>query len=364
MNLKKITVHFIWTIFLSLNSQIVLANSELSFERNIVSEKTFLVVQSSDCDRLTGFVNDVKKWNFPAKTECAPSIKRENKLCRAEISQCLPPAVVKAYGNKFVEDWKDIDGPNCFGTALYTAGLSPAIAYTSGKNILGLLNEPVCKMLKTSDSPKVGDIGLVYKEDSLLHAFTYISSDYVWHKANMDSSSIPQIESMANMKENLREISSECRVCLNPKSKEDLKGMDCSFCLAPQEIKYFRCMNAEETYKAMRKNISKTELGNKLNQLDQVTCKLSGFVFQSGALTKTGAENIFSSLQVLAAYYHNEVNAKPIENPPKSERDWLLSMMALRIQSLKMQNETSYQMLGDEAPFSLSKKIENLLNLD
>ncbi len=343
-------------------SSLTFLRAELIFNSVKNSGESFLTVSSKNCSDFDNFLRDLTKWKLPEGKACTPLLEKSPDLCTARLLHCVPQKIVDVYGVKFAQNWTDIDGPNCFGTALYTAGLTPALTFTTGKNIVELMQNPLCKKIEDNAPPKAGDIGLVYKEDSLLHGFTYLSDDYIWHKGNGDSSTVPKIETMKSMRENLDVVSSECRVCFDKKTDGNKEG--CSFCLAPLKISYFRCLSAEETYKKMRKDIRDSDLENQLNQLDQVTCQLSDFLYSKGTLSKSNADTVFDSLRAIARYYHDEKKKKPINVPPSSERDWMLTMMALRIQSLKVQNENSYSMLEIEAPFRIPNDIKQLLDLN
>ena len=138
----------------------------------------------------------------------------------------------------------------------------------------------------------------------------------------------------------------ECEVCKNIDANHRLFA-DCSFCLAPFETHYFHCENVET---ALRKSRGELEKGlqQKMVELDQLTCQTSPLFFENGALTQLSAKNLNETLLMLAQYFHAENQRQPIKNPPESNRDWQLSLMSLRLQSLQIHLESARNVAGDE----------------
>ena len=340
------------------------AKAEIVFSKVSIDSTSYIEAEAKSCRELENFAKKIASWKFPQSDLCQPKYNQTSQNCKANLSGCFPPQIVKSFNVKLAGDWKDIDGPNCFGTAVFSAGLSPSITHLNTRSILGLLSAPLCQELSDASKAEAGDIGFLYRDGTLLHAYTYLSEDYVWHKENPDASSYPKIETVKKMNDVFSNVGGECRACLH--KKDAALDPNCTFCLEPVKTKFMRCLKAEEVYKKMRESLTKSDemLKMQLQVVDQIVCRASDSMFKSGALSKSAADDIFNLMKPVAQYYHDEVTKNPIKLPPQSERDWLLASIALKMSSVQVQNENSYQILEIQTPFKLPNEISQLLNLD
>ncbi len=126
--------------------------------------------------------------------QCVPSKKTKNLLCKLEATSNIPQRVKSVLGKKINSC---TNGPNCFGAAAYSSGITPVPRFI-GYEINSLLNSPMCKVRE--GAPQIGDWitaesapnalslmsewGGLYKKRDIIHAAVYLDSNWVFQKQN------------------------------------------------------------------------------------------------------------------------------------------------------------------------------------
>ena len=100
--------------------------------------------------------------------------------CQKPFTQTLPLWIQKALANE-----TNLDGPNCWGTALRAANLIPGFRFASANEISFWMKSPLCQQLINQD-PLPGDLYLLREKVNNtfreIHAMTYIAANLVFDK--------------------------------------------------------------------------------------------------------------------------------------------------------------------------------------
>jgi hypothetical protein len=74
-------------------------------------------------------------------------------------------------------------GPNCFGSALYTAGVVRMLRYVDPTELWFWMTSKYCRIRATNEQPQLGDIGSAFEPGfGLVHSFTYIDGEHFFSK--------------------------------------------------------------------------------------------------------------------------------------------------------------------------------------
>lgn len=128
---------------------------------------------SGSCYDLKSGIDSIKKWNHSA--EQCPVVRQSDNNCQANISKCLPSFVQNTHG-KYPKSW----GPNCFNLAFLSSNLNEELRYIDEFETQKILKDH-CSPVSENDR-KPGDIGIIYENGVIFHAFVWISQSLVFTK--------------------------------------------------------------------------------------------------------------------------------------------------------------------------------------
>lgn len=112
---------------------------------------------------------------FKVFPKCLNTIN--DNTCSVE-SSCISPRLSQVSGRTFNQQ-----GPNCFSTALFGAGLHDSFRGVSAKEFQATLSSNCEKITQ----PRIGDIGVYYTEGfGPTHAYTYVSKSIAFEKQGVD----------------------------------------------------------------------------------------------------------------------------------------------------------------------------------
>ncbi len=176
--MKNLNIYMSILLSLSLTS-LSSAASYFSLEGQTIEQSLI----TGSCHEIKTEVTKLNLFNkryYPDSTCKLENIKQiDDNLCSFNLSHCIPEVLGKKVGTSFAQD-----GPNCYGTSLYTTKNYSHLRFVSEKEFSAVVNSPYCKKV---DNPSPGDLG-VFKAPAheYLHAFTYLSPNLIFEKMGAD----------------------------------------------------------------------------------------------------------------------------------------------------------------------------------
>lgn len=143
--------------------------SELAISKN---SSGVLSLSGASCNELLAQKESLCTW----KNQLEGTTQQSNQSCQnnnsLSLNQCLPTFVQKTHKTKLYRS-----GPNCWGTALFLAGMSPAPRFVFPQEMLYWLQSPICRKLGPSENLKSGDIINVFAPEYLSTDGDYLEND-------------------------------------------------------------------------------------------------------------------------------------------------------------------------------------------
>jgi hypothetical protein len=288
-----------------------------------------LFLRDQRCDKVSEITRTLAAWTKKdfGLNECpieriSPAQSADS--CEFEITNCLPPHVVKYQGVN-----PEVAGPNCWNLALVFREILPGLRNSPAEEIAFFMGPPLCRILKDDEDRKAGDIGLIrrptkntiagnYSGKHEEHAFIYISEKIVYSKNGSEKTAPFSLQSLASIldfygvpKENV------CR------SNEWNPDSDCQKTTA-----YFRCQSMAD-YLRSDKAVSPS-ITQALEKFDRFEKCLGDQVFAGATpISAIATSGVLQSVQALAKVLGAE--KKKMEGRTDEASAFVLGSLQMRL---------------------------------
>lgn len=156
--------------------------------RRIESSTSRVILQGTAPElelQAQSFIDAGRRWGALCKPTVRCGSSDGPAPCRLDVSACLPARLRGLLGRTYAQP-----GPNCFSTALMTAGLSPSARGVDASEMKAYARA-FCERV---ENPRAGDLGIyvspreaVFSRESLwVHAFMSVTPDFVFEKQGVD----------------------------------------------------------------------------------------------------------------------------------------------------------------------------------
>jgi hypothetical protein len=151
--------------------------------------------------------------------------------CRVDVTDSLPRFIREHDGLS-----PDVNGPNCWDTALAFSHMVPGLRYASAEELRFFMHPPFCRPLGLGEPYQPGDIvniraNYVTGEDEEYHAFIWISDQICFSKNGLRHDAPMQLQSLSDVL--TRYHVGQSPICRNGEGRG--RG-EC-----PLYVEYFRC---------------------------------------------------------------------------------------------------------------------------
>lgn len=281
-------------------SFITFAHAEVTFET--VSEST-VELRSGSCDEIFAEWKTFCEWkasldpNDPLPRFSCKKIKDTTQFY-ASTSECVPKKILALHGKSAF-----IDGPNCWGAALYSAAIQKQPVEASDTEFEIWMESPLCRKLATGEHARPGDTirvrarGEESRDFTENHGFTQISDQFCFSKNGTKKGSPYLIQKCAKVYETYK-VTDKCR---NLALDEEAAHCD-------SYTSTYRCESLEKYASTKAKLDDDTkETIEKLDALEEEISHLSFFELSDEA--KERVKLIEDSLKLVGAMLSSEVQS-------------------------------------------------------
>ncbi|MBC7396776.1 MAG: hypothetical protein H7333_04965 [Bdellovibrionales bacterium] len=267
-------------------------------------------LRGPDCDSLKPQVAAFALWKLKsgeAAASPAPSCACQGTHCKVEVTQALP-----AFTKKVLGIFPENDGPNCWNTALVSAGILPHLRGTEADEFKYWMSSPLCTELKAGEKPEAGDVMAIRSSygSTEEHAFIYGTEELSFSKKTFEAAEPYRMLSTDEIYGRPFNVKRECRA---------LGRTDCE-----TQVHAFRCIN-------MKQYLSDKALNARVSSLsalvESIEAKLEIDLF-------TSAENYQSGISALAKKHAGSIEESLILPALQAQDLLLLKGLLLRTQSI------------------------------
>lgn len=287
-----------------------------------------IIVRAPTCEKIDEAIallraytkrqSDLSDCQLPIATAQTP------KRCSAVVTACFPEAIRE----NFMHTSK-LDSPNCFGAALYMAGLAPTLNEANDEEIAFMLLSPLCREVNSYDRMP-GDLAMIEKETELLHAYTFISTEYSLTKNGNNKASNYEFLSEKEIHDTYNDFySGECESC---RGKETTPG--CRYCMTPINVRYFRCKTIDEYLREAPQIDVKRSYSDLIKQSQLNDCRMQKLLFGTIPSNNASLNLIEDSVLALAQYWNDENQKEKVNLSSNAPRDVVLTRMRLQLDRL------------------------------
>lgn len=282
---------------------------------------TKMIEFSGSCQGIEGELKQIRQWTESRKGRCIfPNPQEDSEisgLCRTSIEGCLPEEAIE-YHNAYTK----YDGPNCWNLALVTAGVLPALRYSTSDEMSFFMNSPLCRELSQHEKKQPGDIGAFRTDQKKteFHGFMWISDSLVYSKNGYTKSSPYAVQSFKKMEEGYNRVRKW--ICYENSTK------NCDL-----ELVNFRCEGMESYLKKFSETFPKgiTKAFQDLGVIETCIEAVHGI---ARSVSTTAMSSLTDSIKVLATYLESEQFKKSLENTPLTERNFVEGALKVRLNSI------------------------------
>ncbi len=271
---------------LLLNPILVFGSSQIVIDSS--DEKLNLI--SNSCNNLEIEYKAISQWvtrvEGKINSHPMPSCVCEANICSIDIKKTTTKFTQAQQGklNEFM-------GPNCYNSALVTAGILPHANYTSRVEMNFWMNSPLCREKDLSEEISPGDIIAIKDNGQFYHGMVHISENLIFSKNGNSTNGHYYFDTQKSLySDKGYDIKKECeRIPLN----RDENTNQCQ-----RSVHIFSCQTWDDFIKDSELSPQKKEILEDINTID---CKLSKHVFnQRIGLNKSHIEDAIITLQALA----------------------------------------------------------------
>jgi hypothetical protein len=154
-----------------------------------------LALTGADCAALEKQGAALAEWK--ARLREAPAARE---ACRCGPQGCTlrvdAPSFVRRVHDTRARRW----GPNCWNTALVSAGILSAPGFASPEEMSFWMASPLCRPLHAAEAPRPGDIAAIRDEKGAeVHGFVYVSDELAFSKNYLTAASPYALQSPADV---------------------------------------------------------------------------------------------------------------------------------------------------------------------